>query len=886
MLATENLHCKETFREIKQKVRDTVIVHHFLNRRKPLGRSKCSKCDKGFGSWKFMSGREIISVTCSWCGDSYHPTCFSPRLNSEPCHMGPLRRLIIPSSWIVRVPFVEKSHGDESPKPFSVTRRKTRRSRRKKLESRPSKYFKVKAFSKQQKPLLVFINPRSGGNQGARLLQTFQWLLNPRQVFDLSKGGPTFGLQMFQDLSDVRILACGGDGTVGWVLSVIDELCIKPFPPVAVLPLGTGNDLSRVLGWGSGYSDEPLDKILMHVDEGPVVEMDRWQISVWHNDRVPRVPADAKDSVDDVPIHVINNYFSIGADAHVTLEFHLGREANPEKYNTRMKNKFYYTKLGGKDLLQRKFADLADYIKIIGDGIDLTPRIQAQRLEAICFLNIPSYGAGTNPWGTPSSHTKLGPQVIDDGRIEVVGFWASTFPKLQMGMSHGERIAQCEHIKMYTMKSLPVQIDGEPCKLQPSIVEVVQKNTAQMIRKVPRKYSETPLKGVAPSEQIKMSVSKVTKEQYHRLYSDVQELRRAATPLGLIMTSVEDTLDMVRKQVDQFTSPDDDEDGARPLSVNWKFLETSSGLAESMFQVMPDQEHSMTIGNMPSDGIIVVETDSVPSQTHAPKMFSPEEDILEHPLTSLSDLTLLPDPISDGRPLGRSQSYKRATSPSSDLCPLPPPRLLSQADIVNETADLQLQVPETKSKKRGSVGSNASEDGYEGDTENLSPSPLRHIDMGSDSAGGDTDGASVPSSLQKALIDAVKRGQVDKVQQYHEAGAKLTVTDANGWTALHHAARLGKYVVVEYLVARLPKEALDLVDEEKLQTPLHKAAWYGYVNICKLLVENGASLFRHDYQGNTALSQAKQHGDKELQKYLKSKEAEQKSKEQEGELAI
>jgi len=34
----------------------------------------------------------------------------------------------------------------------------------------------------------------------------------------------------------------------------------------------------------------------------------------------------------------------------------------------------------------------------------------------------------------------------------------------------------------------------------------------------------------------------------------------------------------------------------------------------------------------------------------------------------------------------------------------------------------------------------------------------------------------------------------------------------------------------------------------RLQTPLHKAAWYGYINVCKLLVENGASLFRQDYQ--------------------------------------
>lgn len=44
----------------------------------------------------------------------------------------------------------------------------------------------------------------------------------------------------------------GGDGTVGWVLSSVGELHnVSPgsVPPCGVVPLGTGNDLSRSFGW-------------------------------------------------------------------------------------------------------------------------------------------------------------------------------------------------------------------------------------------------------------------------------------------------------------------------------------------------------------------------------------------------------------------------------------------------------------------------------------------------------------------------------------------------------------------------------------------------------------------------------------------------------------
>uniref|UniRef100_UPI00358EAF57 diacylglycerol kinase zeta-like isoform X2 n=1 Tax=Myxine glutinosa TaxID=7769 RepID=UPI00358EAF57 len=841
-----NFRCKPNFREasLRNSREPAFVRHHWVHRRRQEG--KCRQCGKGFQQKFAFHSKEIVAISCSWCKQAYHNkvSCFMLQHIEEPCTLGVHAAVIIPPTWIIRA---RKSQNSLK----SSTKKKKRASFKRKpskkgmdLETKWKPFLIKPIQSPLIKPLLVFINPKSGGNQGAKMMPTFMWYLNPRQVFDLSHGGPREALEMYRKVPNLRVLACGGDGTVGWVLSVLDELQLNPQPPVSVLPLGTGNDLARTLNWGGGYTDEPVSKILSHVEDGNIVQLDRWNLDVRHN---PHAEPDGDEVSDKLPLDVFNNYFSLGFDAHVTLEFHESREANPEKFNSRFRNKMFYAGAAFSDFLQRSSKDLAKHVKVVCDGVDLTAKIQESKFLCIVFLNIPRYCAGTMPWGNPGEHHDFEPQRHDDGYIEVIGFTMTSLAALQVG-GHGERLHQCREVVLTTFKSVPMQVDGEPCRLSPSVIHITLRNQANMVQKAKRRASVPHLNdSQAILEQLKVQVSRISMHDYEALHYDKEKLREASVPLGVIMVPGDCDLELCRAHIERLQEDfplippsfqkrlQQEEESGRPrilssqrLSPKWCFLDSTS--ADRFFRIDRAQEHLHCLIDISMDELFVMDPElQISNESIAPMMALPR--VPEAPLGPVMELPV-------------NKACKNIPSESSALS------TVASTDVPS-FAKKRLDAPDN-SKDKGSQKQNEND---------ASSSPRPRIMFALDSKEG--------------LLDAATSGDYEKFVQLHRDGCNLLSTDEDGCTALHHAATAGHPQLVEFILREAPPELMDMTERHRGETALHRAASNSHPDTCHILIEKGASLVKTDSQGDTALDKAHEAGNHELAAYLEAQQQHQ-----------
>uniref|UniRef100_A0A8C9VWS4 Diacylglycerol kinase n=1 Tax=Scleropages formosus TaxID=113540 RepID=A0A8C9VWS4_SCLFO len=623
------------------------MPHQWLEGNLPVS-AKCAVCDKTCGSVL-----RLQDWRCLWCKAMVHTVCMD--LYPAKCPLGQCKVSIIPPTALNSI----DSDG----------------------------FWKATCPPSCSSPLLVFVNSKSGDNQGVKFLRRFKQLLNPAQVFDLVNGGPHLGLRLFQKFDNFRILVCGGDGSVGWVLSEIDKLGLHKQCQLGVLPLGTGNDLARVLGWGPSCDDDAqLPQILEKLERASTKMLDRWSVMTYEikippkhscstmleeseecqshisayedsiaahltkildSDQHSVVISSAKvlcetvkdfvakvgkcyaksaentnevesmsakctilnekldsllqtlrtegrtksrsrrsgqqieeleleeeeeeedlseesltelkgkleDSVTEknspLPFRpreqlilranslkkalrqiieqaekglraglaasiagssiiskmllanidpfgatpfidpdlemdgymekcVMNNYFGIGLDAKISLEFNNKREEHPEKCRSRTKNMMWYGVLGTKELLQRTYKNLEQKVQLECDG----QYIPLPSLQGIAVLNIPSYAGGTNFWGGTKEDDIFCAPSFDDKILEVV----AVFGSMQMAMSRviklqHHRIAQCRSVKITILgdEGVPVQVDGEAWIQPPGVIKIQHKNRAQML---------------------------------------------------------------------------------------------------------------------------------------------------------------------------------------------------------------------------------------------------------------------------------------------------------------------------------------------------------------------------------------------------------------------
>uniref|UniRef100_A0A8C0G6Z1 Diacylglycerol kinase n=1 Tax=Chelonoidis abingdonii TaxID=106734 RepID=A0A8C0G6Z1_CHEAB len=601
------------------------MPHQWLEGNLPVS-ARCAVCDRTCGSV-----RRLQDWRCLWCKAIVHSAC--KELFGKKCPLGQYKVSIIPPTALNSI----DSDG----------------------------FWKATCPSSCSSPLLAFVNSKSGDNQGVKFLRKFKQFLNPAQVFDLMNGGPHLGLRLFQKFSTFRILVCGGDGSVGWVLSEIDALGLHKQCQLGVLPLGTGNDLARVLGWGSlcddntqllqvleklerastkmldrkcpysfhvpqaqisHYADsvafhlakilesdkhsvvisscamlnEKLDslvrelndesqaivvpegsaqtpppgseakessrrgsfnpnpvprifkskeqlmlranslkkalrQIIEQAEKGKEPGQDTKGLQCWgsarpkasarslaftvrhHQSRRPKghlpkdpglsarllcshtivpprlwLPAPLKVChriLGPIPLPapsqfsercVMNNYFGIGLDAKISLEFNNKRDEHPKKCSSRTKNMMWYGVLGTKELLQRTYKNLEQRVQLECDGVT----ISLPSLQGIAVLNIPSYAGGINFWGGTKEDNNFGAPSFDDKKLEVV----AVFGSIQMAMSRvinlqHHRIAQCRMVKITIRgdEGVPVQVDGEAWIQPPGIIKIQHKNRAQML---------------------------------------------------------------------------------------------------------------------------------------------------------------------------------------------------------------------------------------------------------------------------------------------------------------------------------------------------------------------------------------------------------------------
>ncbi|TPX71926.1 diacylglycerol kinase (ATP) [Spizellomyces sp. 'palustris'] len=353
--------------------------------------------------------------------------------------------------------------------------------------------------------VFIFSNPRSGNQQGLPLVQMniqhYRMRDQPHvqvQLYDfLDAEDRSAGLKYLhlivtkqKSLKQIHVWSAGGDGTLMGVLEGMLDMGIDVNDPrilFSVIPFGTGNDLSQVLGWGryvpgtdvAGTHLEGLNQLVMARLQGYITLLDIWEVELETEEGGWVEEAGSRDRNSYIK-RKMSNYSSLGLQGRVGVGFEKHRRGS------RLLNAWEYTKQslsvlvhGAPHVTNAVRALEAEGMMFELDG-DKKLRVSHEPIELI-IQNIPGmWGRHVDLWGVtemsrsivkdqrgPTDMTHWTPHTAYDGKLEVFGigtlrsYLHKQFP---WGRKHLQRVGQFPSpftVHFHPHSHVHAMIDGE-----------------------------------------------------------------------------------------------------------------------------------------------------------------------------------------------------------------------------------------------------------------------------------------------------------------------------------------------------------------------------------------------------------------------------------------
>jgi diacylglycerol kinase family enzyme len=307
--------------------------------------------------------------------------------------------------------------------------------------------------------IAFLINPISGGGVGKRvynqlpeIMDSFGFLPGDWKA-ELTEAGRLEEQTDTLLTSARKVIAVGGDGTIGFVLNRLSRQDLRD-TEIGLIPLGTGNDLGRALGIFRIYNERGLLACVKRLLRAQCVRFDLWDI----NGKL-----------------TMASYVSLGMDAAVLHDFDVARKGGKIPTGS-LFNKLFYVKAFTSRSAHR-ISGKCTLLLDTGKG-----KLSVELDGSICCVvaNINSYAAGARVF--PSAR-------FDDRTLEVAVFDKLWKYSLLVAMTRVvPRFAKVmgPRIRLYRARGVEITGGGEFCQLDGEDVTGFLRETGRLVIKPSR----------------------------------------------------------------------------------------------------------------------------------------------------------------------------------------------------------------------------------------------------------------------------------------------------------------------------------------------------------------------------------------------------------------